>query len=224
MKKIKWYAMFLVICFLAAQTAMAQVTYSFLHIVEVNDGSTQFADGQIGENQLFVDVNEGGTNQVLFTFRNTGPQASSIADIYFDDGALASFAFLDNSDPGVAFAQFASPGNLPGGNNLAVPFAATYSFDSDPPVQPKGINPGESLGITFNLLAGNDLQDVVDDLDDGTLRIGLHVQGFASEGSEAFVNNGRDGNGSGVVPAPGAILLGSIGIFFIGLIKRKSYL
>jgi hypothetical protein len=87
--------------------------------------------------------------------------------VYFDDGSLLSIAIIINSI-GVSFSQFASPGNLPAASNAAPPFVTTagFSADSDSPVQPNGVNPGES----------------------GTLRIGLHVQGYQSGGSESFVN------------------------------------
>lgn len=216
-----------VICLVTALNASAQFTYSFIHILEEGDGASEIADGQIGVDQLFMDVSAVDSTGVLFTFRNTDPEASSITDIYFDDGVLGNFDSLDNSDPGVAFSQFASPGNLPGGNNVSPAFVATASFDSDPPVQPNGINPNEFLGITFNLQSGTAFEDVIDNLDDGTLRVGLHVQGFESGGSEAFVNNGRDGdngNGNNVIPAPGAILLGSIGISTIGFLRRRYFI
>jgi hypothetical protein len=39
----------------------------------------------IGEAQLSVNVQAAGANQVSFTFNNSGPLASSITDIYFDE-------------------------------------------------------------------------------------------------------------------------------------------
>jgi hypothetical protein len=168
-----------------------------------------------GESQLFVDVTDAGSNQVLFTFTNTGSGLSSIADVYFDDGTLLGIASIDNSSSGVSFSQGANPGNLPGGN--LVGFTATSGFlaDSDPPVQPNGVNPGEYLGITFDLLAGVTYMDTINALQSGTdLRIGIHVQGFADGGSESYVNT---------VPVPAAVwLFGSGLIGLVGVARRKK--
>ena len=149
------------------------------------------ADAGIGEAQLFVEVIDAGADQVTFRFMNTGPQACSIADVYFDDGTLLGIADIINSS-GVSFSQGATPHNLPGGNNVSPAFETTedFSADSDPPVQPNGVNPGEQLSIVFDLKDGKAYSDVLDDLNSGDLRIGIHVQAFESGASESFVNNG----------------------------------
>jgi hypothetical protein len=173
-------------------------------------------DCVIGEAQLSVDVTDAGLDQVLFTFHNSGPNDSSIADVYFDDGTLLGIASIDNSDTGVDFATGASPPNLPGANNASPPFVTTagLSADSNPPVQPNGVNPGESLGITFGLQSGGSFADVLAELANGELRIGIHVQGYASGGSEGFVNN--------PVPVPAAVwLFGSGLIGLVGVARRK---
>ena len=58
-----------------------------------------------------------------------------------------------------------------------MPFVTTLGFsaDSDPPVQSLGVNPGESLGIIFDLQPGGTFADVVGELASGALRIGIHV-------------------------------------------------
>ena len=172
-------------------------------------------DVAIGEAQVFVTVSDPSPGQVLFTFGNLGPDASSISDVYFDDGDLLGIASIDNSDPGVSFSQDASPGNLPGHNNVNPPFETTEGFlaDSDPPVQPSGVNPGESLGILFDLDMGGTFATIIDQLTTGELCIGLRVQGYDSEGSEGFVNH--------PIPAPGAMLLGAIGLSVVGWVKRR---
>lgn len=196
-------------------------TYSFIHIAESGDGPTQLADGAIGEGQLFVEVDDPNPSdgQIDFIFTNIGLEASSITDVYFDDGTLLSIASITNTPSLVQFSQLASPPDLPGGNNLLPPFVTTLGFsaDSDPPTESFGVNPGESLVITFDLQAGGVLNDVIDELASGVLRIGIHVQGYDSGGSESFVNNG-------VIPAPGAILLGSIGVSLVGLLRRRKTL
>ena len=150
-------------------------------------------DCAIGEAQLTVNVSDAGGGEVLFSFSNSGPAASSITDVYFDDGSLLALAVVINDlvAPGIVdFSQGASPGNLPAGNLASPPFQTTAGFnaDSNPPTQPNGVNPGELLGIRFTLQAGQDFDDVLSELGDGTLRIGIHVQGYATGGSESFVN------------------------------------
>lgn len=198
-------------------SAQANVTYSFRHIVERKDGPAEFGNGAIGEAQMFVNARDLGVSQVLFTFTNTGPYASSITDVYFDDdGVLSGIASIGNSDPGVSFSQFASPSSLPGGRNLTPPFVTTrgFSVDSDPPVRPNGVGPGELLGITFSLANGRIFDNVIAALGSGDLRVGIHVQGFANCGSESFVNNN-------VIPAPGALVLGTIGLGSISWLRRR---
>jgi hypothetical protein len=182
-----------------------------------NISANLVGDAVIGEAQLTVDVTDAGGGQVLFTLNNAGPQASSITDVYFDDGGLLlGIASIDNSDPGVSFSELATPPSLPAANQATPPFQATagLSANSDPPVQPNGVNPGESLGIVLDLLGGQTFADAVAALNDGSLRIGIHVQGFASGGSESFVG----------VPEPHAAILFGVGALLVtaGIRRRSS--
>ena len=191
--------------------AAADMTLGFFNITNNIAG-----DALIGEQQLFVDISDAGGSQALFTFRNVGPLASSITDVYFDDGALLGIASIDNSDPGVEFSQLAAPPNLPGGAAMSPAFQTTagFSADSDAPVMPNGVGPGEYVGILFNLKNATTFDDVIADLTDGSLRIGIHVQGFATGGSESFVNV--------PVPAPGALALGALGLGLVTCLRRRT--
>ena len=185
----------------------------------------------VGQSQFAVDVTDvffgALAGQVLFTFRNTGPAASSITDLYFDDGTLLGIAAVRNST-GTNFSQGASPGNLPDGQSMTPQFQTTagFSADSNPPTQPNGANPGEQIAVVFNTINGKTLFDVVAALNGQTvdqngapaLRIGLHAQGFANGDSASFVSNPAT-----VVPLPATawLLLCGLGPM-LACLRRKG--
>ncbi len=193
-----------------ARAGMFSITYGVCESCTNNDAG----DVAIGMAQLFVEVIDSSPGFVDFKFTNVGPLASSIADIYFDDGSLLGISTIING-PGTSFSQGASPGNLPGGNNCDPAFVTTagFSADSDPPVQPNGVNPGEMVTIRFSLVGGQTFADVIDEISGGTLRIGIHVQGFSSGGSEGFVFCPDP------VPAPAAF--GMLGILGVAALRRR---
>ena len=97
-------------------------------------------DCAIGEANLHVDVSAGPqANQVTFTFTNSDPNGSSLADVYFDDGSLLGIHDISGSS-GVSFSQSAAPGSLPGGNNIDWNSSRDFSADSDAPVYHNGVN------------------------------------------------------------------------------------
>jgi hypothetical protein len=199
----------------SAGSAQAGITYGFKAIT-----ANAAANVAAGEAQLAVEVSDTGSNHVLFTFTNSGPVASSITDVYFEKGPLSKISSIDDTCAGVEFSKGATPPNPPGYNTLTPSFVTSsgLSADSDSPIQPNGVNPGEYLGITCNLKAGKTFTDVLNDLDDGDMRIAVHVQGFPNGGSEAFVTRGYDRPS---VPAPGALLLGGLGTSLIGYLRRR---
>ena len=136
---------------------------------------------------LYVDVTPDG-DQVRFEFRNDSTLASSIEGIYFDDGSLFGIAYIDEG-AGTSFSQGASPPNLPAGEMLVPPFETSQGFlsDSDPPASGNGVNPGEWLAIVFDLLEGKTLGNVLDELNDDTLRVGIHVISLPDGSSESAV-------------------------------------
>ena len=160
------------------------VSYSFVGLTNTSGVNTA-----AGVSQLSVAVTSFSSSQVDFTFTNTGSAAMSITDIYFDDGSLLALAAVIDG-AGVDFEPGATPPNLPGGNLASPAFVTTagFSADSEPPAQTNGVNPGENVKIRFTLQSGKTFANVLADLYTGALRIGIHVQAFANEGSESFLH------------------------------------
>ena len=142
----------------------------------------------------------------------------------------------------------ASPPDLIDPDKILVPeFVVTEGFlcDSDNPtiggsgVDPdddSGVDPGESISILFTLKDGKTFEDTIAALDGGAdgigddLRIGLFVLGIGLPdsdsssgnvwGQECYVNSTT----STIIPAPGAVLLGSIGVGLVGWLRRRRTL
>ncbi|HBY60981.1 MAG TPA: hypothetical protein DEH78_14255 [Solibacterales bacterium] len=174
-----------------------------------------------------------------FTFYNNVGIASSITDIYFDlPGASNTtpvpqtlLLFLSPNAPtitdsgaGVAFSDGASPPNLPRNNVPNPDFDSMYSADSDSPVSANGVSSStEWVRFVFKYASGKDFDDVKDALNDGSLRIGLHVQsiGTASR-SDAYINDPY--NPPQQVPEPGtyAALIGAGMVAFLWIQRRRK--
>lgn len=183
------------------------------------------ADCQIGEAQLSVDVSDLGGGQVEFRFRNQGPAASAVAAVYFDAGsALDSIAYLIDADvpgghPGVNFtAGSAAPGNVPSWKQADPDFLTSPGMlaGANAPSPFNGINPGEWLGIVFNLQTAYSFADLLRELVDSELRIALHVRAFASGGSESFISTSPT-----VVPLPAAGWLMGSALLGLGWLRQR---
>ncbi|MEO1130334.1 MAG: hypothetical protein AAFX05_11610 [Planctomycetota bacterium] len=157
--------------------------------------------------QLSTLVTDPGGNQVTFATSNSGPISSSIANIYFDDAndLLSSIASIAGSGGTVSFSEGGAPPVFPDGPG---DFDEDFRAAAGPPAPTNGVNPGETLTITFDLTGGSTVQDVVDALAASTLRIGVHVISIDGAGSESYMT-----------PTPGAAAL--LGIAGLGAARRR---
>lgn len=177
--------------------------------------NNSLANCSVLESQLSVTVSLNATDSSLvdFLFNNSGPAASSITDIYFDDPPplLGSPGYISSSS-GVSFAAGCSPGNLPGGNPYG--FTTAYCADSNSPTQQNGVNPTEWVRLSYTLQNGYTLDDVLKAIAESSFQVGIHVQNFANGGSEAGL--------MGVTPVPepaSIVLLGSGAV--AALVRRR---
>lgn len=207
-----------------AQADLVGYSYYFTQIT--SNGGATLDPHQLSVLVAAVDDN---ATQVSFTFYNQGGVQSSITDVYFDDGTLLDMASIDNGS-GVAFSQYATPHNLPGGNLINPPFVTTkgFSADSDSPVLANGVNntanSSEWVTITFDLLSRKTLADTIAAFVSGDLRIGLKVQGYANGQSESFVSTSGQHPNPHPVPVPdGGSTVALFGIVMIGAeaLRRK---
>ena len=195
--------------------AQATLTCDFLNITNNNA-----VNAVIGEVQLSIDITGVNNNIARFTFSNTGPADSVIAKIYFEDtSGLMDFHSFDTFEPGIQFKKIKKHLNLPGGNEPFVDFTESYGFAAKRPAPQNGIGPGESLGILFSL-EDTDFTNLVNNIQEGQVRIGVQTISFPDGGSESFINYCPGDNV--LIPAPAAFTLCLIGTTFAAFLRRKN--
>ncbi|MHC4976568.1 MAG: hypothetical protein ACYTF7_08175 [Planctomycetota bacterium] len=178
-----------------------------------NEINAQTAAAQIGFD--FLDLGAdliSGLSQVQITITNDGDEDSSVTTVMFDTDMFASVDDMTSPDDGVEF-DFTNKKVLPGGKKFGFEPTAGLSIRSTAPVRPNGIDQGESLVLTLTMREGYDWSDLVDQIFDGSTRIGIHVQGFEDGGSETFMNE------LVLIPTPGA--MGTLALAGLAAVRRR---
>lgn len=194
--------LFVSVLYAYACSSFASMTYSFGCIT---NNST--SDCSIAETQASVEVIDLGGGQVEFLFSVSGTENFSIAEIYFYDGTLLGLAsIIDDPSGGVDYLEQTSGSMKLPGTSFG-PTKAFAAIDAANPAPSNGVNPGEQVGIIFDLLPGLGYADVIGALalpyspgaTNGALMIGIHATAFTSGGSESLTTT--------PVPVPAAAWL-----------------
>ena len=142
----------------------------------------------IGESQFRVEVTL-DERAACFAFTNSGPEAPSIARVYFDDrsGILGDAEVVNGPGVALAVVPHPAPPDLPGGEPYG--FRATHRFIALEPPPLNGINSGEHASICFDVPDGTTLQDLRLALASGSLRLGLHAIAFPDSESASYISD-----------------------------------
>jgi MYXO-CTERM domain-containing protein len=201
---------------LAGAGIAAPVNVSFFRVEPHNSSQNPAAQFSVSVDEVIP----GPGGRVSFTFRNNVGIASSISEVYFDDGTLLGISSITQG--GASFVGgSANPGDLPGGQNLTPPFHVTQGFLADAQGNPSvGIDTASDfLTINFNLINNKTFADTIWALQTGGLRIGMHVRAIGTGGqSDAFVNNAVTQS----VPLPTVGAMGVAGLMGLGAVRRRS--
>lgn len=207
------YIKYLLVGILFSGNAHA-MTYSFDCISNNNPGNCSGTDSVFS-----FSVEEAMAGEVTFTIKHSDSllplDTGEITEVYFD-GATTHLGTYITSDP--MWNEITNPSNLPGQNNAMPPFVTDFRLDSDftgqTPDAP--IVAGGELDIIFSLLGGTTFMDLIDAINNGDLRLGLHVRTIdlgTGDSSESFVS---------AVPVPAAVwMLGTGLLAMIGFSRRR---
>ena len=185
---------------ITALPAMA-VPYSFSRI-------TDNAPGDIAA-QLSLDVTDSGGGQVSFAVINDGSvdAGARIHEVYWD---FSPSDLLTNMVIPAGWFTPAKPANLPGGNEMDPKFTADQAADN-------GV--GDLPPVVATFLFDGIFGAVIDALDGGSLRVGLHVGSIYGDFSDGFVTGGPPEN---PVPEPSTIVLLGSGLLGLAYFRRRK--
>jgi len=199
-------------------------------IYDSGSASTQFGQDIASNEVLFT-----FTNNVSATIANDGYQgyAANLSEIYFEinennytqTSSIQNSSIINSLGGSTNFTGGANkPADLPSDGSANPAFITTASFGAD--AQGNAANTlNEStdiLGIIIQLQNGYNFSNLQGDLENGYLRLGLHVRAInGSKISDSFVNNPFMASAS-PVPLPAAAWLFGPALLVAARKRRKA--
>jgi hypothetical protein len=149
--------------------------------------SNDVGDCSIGEAALSMTIVESG-GEALLTVTMTGSDPAVVEQVFIESEFVSAISFAGSVGAGVVgFSSGVTGGNLPGGNPLDFTEAVNTSAFSQAPLWGIGAHPQDQVsgqsGTFLLSYSGATFEELV-----AELRIGVHMIGYASGGSESFVS------------------------------------
>lgn len=170
-------------------------------------------DCTIGTAQLSAEVVQSGGDALLM-ITMTGAEAGVVEQIFIESSLVTAISFQASTASGtVAFGTGQAGGNLPGGAMVSFDEAFNIAADNPAPSNGIGRHPQDDVspqtGAFLLSFTGGDFSDLLTDL-----RVGVHVIGYSSDGSESFVST--------PIPEPGTFALLATGLLGLATAGRRS--
>jgi hypothetical protein len=159
-----------------------------------------------------MEVTDVGMDQALFTFTNNCDNDGILARIFFMENDLMAFNEIQEVPAEKEWALYEKNAMLPGGKPLGFTPHNCFGIFADPARPKNGLEYGEFISVLFDLTDGVYFDDIIMEIDDQTLGVGIHAQSLPGGGSASF----------STVPEPLTLSLLGIGALLIRNKRRGT--